>query len=357
MKEYTKRKSRRIFVGDIPIGDGAPIAVQSMTNTDTRDVKATVSQIQKLHEAGCEIIRLAIPDEAAIEAFIEIKKKVTPPLIADIHFDHRLAIAVIKAGADGLRINPGNIGGRKAVEKVIQGAKERNVTIRIGVNAGSLSKPILKRHGHPTPEAMVESAMEHITLFEEMDFKNIKISLKSSNVLNTIDAYEQLSEKVDYPFHLGITEAGTLISGTVKNAIGIGILLYKGIGDTIRVSLSRDPVEEVKVGYEILRALDLRHRGPEIISCPTCGRCEIDLFSVVEKVEKEIQWITSSPKIAIMGCIVNGPGEAKEADIGVAGGRGQGVLFKKGKVVKKFPENELADILIKEIRKMVEGKS
>ena len=357
MNEYKKRKSRRIFVGDMPIGGDAPIAVQSMTNTDTRDISSTISQIQRLFEAGCEIVRLAIPDEEAVEAFEEIKKKVAPPLIADIHFDHRLAIGAIKAGADGLRINPGNIGSQKAVGKIIQEAKTREVAIRIGVNAGSLSKEILKKYGHPTPEAMVESAMEHIAFFEETKFQDIKISLKSSNVLNTIRAYDQLSEKVDYPFHLGITEAGTLISGTVKNAIGIGILLYKGIGDTIRVSLSRDPVEEVKVGYEILRALDLRHRGPEIISCPTCGRCEMDLFSVVEKVEREIQWITSSPKIAIMGCVVNGPGEAKEADIGVAGGRGQGVLFKKGEVVKKFPEDELADVLIKEIRKIVERKS
>ncbi|MBN1847188.1 MAG: flavodoxin-dependent (E)-4-hydroxy-3-methylbut-2-enyl-diphosphate synthase [Deltaproteobacteria bacterium] len=357
MKKHKKRKSRQIFIGNIPIGGDAPIVVQSMTNTDTRDVTATVNQIRKLHEAGCEIVRLAVPDEEAVKAFEDIKKKVTPPLIADIHFDHRLAVTVIKAGADGLRINPGNIGGRKAVEKVIQAARERDVAIRIGVNAGSLSKPILKKYHHPTPEAMVESAMEHITLFEDMDYENIKISLKSSNVLNTIEAYERLSEKTDYPFHLGVTEAGTLISGTVKNAIGIGMLLYKGIGDTIRVSLSRDPVEEVKVGYEILRAVDLRHRGPEIISCPTCGRCEIDLFSIVEKVEQEIQWITSSPKIAIMGCVVNGPGEAREADIGVAGGRGQGVLFKKGKVIKKIPETELADVLIKEIRKMVERKS
>ncbi len=352
-----KRKSRQIVIGDIPIGGGAPIAVQSMTNTDTRDVSSTINQIRQLHQAGCEIVRLAVPDKKAVEAFREIKSNVVPPLIADIHFDHRLAIAAIKAGADGLRINPGNIGDNKAVEKVIREAKPRNIPIRIGVNAGSLPKGIVKKYGHPVPEAMVESAIEHITFFEEVGFELIKISLKSSNVLNTIKAYELLSEKVDYPFHLGITEAGTLISGTVKNAIGIGILLYKGIGDTLRVSLSRDPIDEVKAAYEILRALDLRHRGPEIISCPTCGRCEIDLFDIVEKVEREIQGITSSPKVAIMGCVVNGPGEAKEADIGVAGGRGHGVLFKKGEVIKKFPENQLADVLIMEIKEMVKESS
>ena len=340
-------------MGDIPIGGDAPIAVQSMTNTDPRNIPSTVNQIRQLHEAGCEIIRLAIPDSESADAFRDIKVRVDPPLIADIHFDYRLAIAAIKAGADGLRINPGNIGSRKRVEKIIDEARTRDIPIRIGVNAGSLPKKILENYGHPTPEAMVDSAMEYIRLFEDLNFNNIKISMKSSNVLNTIAAYKLLSPKVDYPFHLGITEAGTLISGTVKNAVGIGILLFEGIGDTIRVSLSRDPVDEVKAAYEILRALDLRHRGPEIISCPTCGRCEIDLFRIVDIVEKEIQGIISSPKVAIMGCVVNGPGEAREADIGVAGGRGQGVLFKKGEIIKKFPEEELADVLIKEVKKLV----
>jgi len=340
-------------VGDIPIGGGAPIVVQSMTNTDTRDVSSTIDQIRQLTEAGCEIVRLAVPDEEAVKAFQEIKSRVKVPLIADIHFDHRLAIAALKAEADGLRINPGNIGGRKSIEKVIKEAGKRDIPIRIGVNAGSLPKKILKKYGHPTPEAMVESALVHIRLFEELGFHNIKISLKSSGVLNTIWAYEQLSKKVDYPLHLGVTEAGPLIPGTVKNAIGIGILLFKGIGDTLRVSLSRDPVEEVKVAYEILRALNLRHRGPEIISCPTCGRCEIDLFRIVDEVEKGIQGIKSSPKVAIMGCVVNGPGEAKEADIGIAGGRGHGVLFKKGELVRKIPEKELAEVLIKEVKMML----
>ncbi len=348
-----RRKTRKIRVGGVFIGGDAPISVQSMTNTDTRDVPSTVHQIQQLADAGCEIARLAVPDEQAAEAFAEIRGKVGIPLIADIHFDHRLAVRALRAGADGLRINPGNIGGPEAVEKVIEEARSRKASIRIGVNAGSLQKSILKKYGHPTPESMVESALEYVRLFEDLDFDQIKISLKSSNVLDTIAAYEGLSEKVDYPLHLGVTEAGTLISGTVKSALGIGLLLYKGIGDTFRVSLSRDPVEEVKVAYEILRALDLRHRGPEIISCPTCGRCEIDLFSLVNQVEKALYGIKAAPKVAIMGCVVNGPGEAREADVGIAGGRGQGILFKKGKLVKKVPEDELAGVLMEEVEKIV----
>jgi (E)-4-hydroxy-3-methylbut-2-enyl-diphosphate synthase len=330
------------------------VAVQSMTNTDTRNERATVRQIKGLADAGCEIVRLAVPDMEAARAFSGIRKKIRTPLIADIHFDHRLAIACVEAGADGIRINPGNIGGPKAVEKIIKKAKKRDVAIRIGVNSGSLPKALVAKYGRPTPQAMVESALEYIALFEGFGFDRLKVSLKSSNVLHTVSAYEMLSERVDYPLHLGVTEAGTLISGTVKSAVGIGILLYMGIGDTIRVSLSRDPLEEVGVAYEILRALDLRHRGPEIISCPTCGRCEIDLFSLVRKVEKSLSGIQASPKVAIMGCIVNGPGEAKEADIGVAGGRGQGILFKKGRLVRKIPEKDLARVLIEEVRKMVE---
>ena len=353
-REMRRKKTRQIHVGNVPVGGKAPIAVQSMTNTDTRDVAATVRQIEQLQAAGCEIVRLAVPDEKAAAAFKEIKKQVRSPLIADIHFDHRLALAALKAGADGLRINPGNIGGRKAIEKIIREAKERTIPIRIGVNAGSLQKEILKRHGHPTPEAMVESAMEHIRLFEGLGFDQIKISLKSSNVLSTIKAYALLSRQVDYPLHLGVTEAGTLISGTVKNALGIGILLSKGIGDTLRVSLSADPVEEVKVGYEILRALNIRHRGPEIISCPTCGRCEIDLFNLVREVETALIGITSSPKVAIMGCVVNGPGEAREADVGIAGGRHQSVLFRKGRLVRKIPEQDMAKVLIGEVMKIIE---
>ncbi len=350
---YKRKTTRRIYIGDVPIGGGAPIAVQSMTNTDTRNVSSTVDQINRLHEAGCEIVRLAVPDKEAAIAFNQIKSKVETPLIADVHFDHRLALAALDAGADGLRINPGNIGSEKAVTKVVKAAGDLKVPIRIGVNAGSLQKDILQKYGHPTPEAMVESALAHVTILESLGFELIKISLKSSHVMNTIRAYELLSEKVDYPLHLGVTEAGTLISGTVKSAIGIGYLLAGGIGDTFRVSLTRDPVEEVVVAYEILRALDLRHRGPEIISCPTCGRCEINLFDLVEKVEKALSGIKTSPKVAIMGCVVNGPGEAKEADIGVAGGKGHGILFRKGEIIKKVPEHELAGILISEVKKLV----
>jgi (E)-4-hydroxy-3-methylbut-2-enyl-diphosphate synthase len=350
---YRRKKTRLIHVGDIPIGGESPVVVQSMTNSDTRNVPSTVRQIRQLHKAGCEIVRLAIPDVKAAESFREIKKKVKAPLIADVHFDHRLAVAALRAGADGLRINPGNIGGPKAVEKVVREAKARQVPIRIGVNAGSLPKKILAKYGHPTPPAMVESALEHIALFEKLGFHEMKISLKSSNVLDTIAAYALLSEKVDYPLHLGVTEAGTLIAGTVKNAIGIGILLHKGIGDTIRVSLAGNPLEEVKAAYEILRALNLRHRGPEIIACPTCGRCEIDLLKVVNKVERALSRVEASPKVAVMGCVVNGPGEAKEADIGIAGGRGQGVLFKKGRLVGKIPEKDLAHVLIEEVKKIV----
>ena len=353
--EGVRKPTRKIHIGDVPIGGGAPIAVQSMTNTDTRDVASTVHQIERLADAGCEIVRLAIPDEAAVDAFSEIKKKVKPPLIADIHFDHRLALGVLKAGADGLRINPGNIGGPEAVKKVVFAAREAEAPIRIGVNGGSMHRDVLKKYGGPTPEAMVASAMEHVALLEDLDFPYIKISLKSSDVRNTIAAYELLSRKVDYPLHLGVTEAGTLISGTVKSTLGIGFLLAEGIGDTFRVSLTRDPVEEVRVAYEILRSLGLRFRGPEIISCPTCGRCEIDLFSLVDQVENAISDITASPRVAIMGCVVNGPGEAREADVGVAGGRGQGILFKKGKVVRKIPEKQLAEVLIAEVRRLVQS--
>ncbi|MBW1788063.1 MAG: flavodoxin-dependent (E)-4-hydroxy-3-methylbut-2-enyl-diphosphate synthase [Deltaproteobacteria bacterium] len=352
-----KRKpTSKIWIGNVPIGGDAPVAVQSMTNTDTRDVPSTVEQVRRLEAAGCDIVRLAVPDEPAAEAFADIGRQVGVPLIADIHFDHRLAIRTLENGADGLRINPGNIGGPKAVAEVVEAARPRNVPIRIGVNSGSLQKEILERHGRPTPEALVESAMAHVALFEDLAYRKIKISLKSSDVMDTITAYRLLSERVDYPLHLGVTEAGTLIAGTVKSAMAIGFLLAGGIGDTFRVSLTRDPVEEVRVAYEILRALGLRRRGPEIISCPTCGRCEIDLFSLVDKVEQALSDVTASPKVAIMGCVVNGPGEAREADVGVAGGRKQGILFKRGRVLKKVPERELADALIAEVRKFVEEK-
>ncbi len=347
-----RRHTKTIHIGRVPVGGGSPVSVQSMTNTDTRDVSATLAQIERLAEAGCEIIRAAVPDEEAASALSQICSRASIPVIADIHFDYRLAVSSVKAGAGALRINPGNIGGKKAVGEVVAAARDKGIPIRIGVNSGSIQKEILAKHSHPTPEAMVESALGYIKMLEELNFDLIKVSLKSSHVMNTIKAYRLLSDRVDYPLHLGVTEAGTLIAGTVKSAVGIGILLAEGIGDTFRVSLTGDPVQEVRVGYELLRALDLRHRGPEIISCPTCGRTEIDLFGLVEKVEKAVSNLTIAPKIAIMGCVVNGPGEAREADIGIAGGRGTGILFKKGEVIRKIPEEQLADALIREVMDM-----
>ena len=346
-----RKRTKRIYVGDVPIGDGAPIAVQSMTNTDTKDIEATLKQIQELKKAGCEIVRLAVPDREAAESFGKIKQSVDIPLIADIHFDHRLAIMAIEKGADGIRINPGNMK-KSGLKEVIRAAKQASIPIRIGVNAGSLEKDLLEKYGHPTSEALVESAIRSIHFFEDMGFDKIKVSIKSSSVLDTIKAYELLSERTDYPLHLGVTEAGTLISGTVKSSIAIGYLLLKGIGDTLRISLTRPPVEEVKVAYEILRAVGLRKVGPEIISCPTCGRCQIDLFSLVEEVEKGLSDVKTPIKVAVMGCVVNGPGEAKEADIGIAGGKGNGILFKKGKLLKKVPEHLLAQTLIQEVKRM-----
>jgi len=348
-----RRLSRQINMGGVKIGGGAPVVVQSMTNTPTQDVAATVKQIDRLRSAGCELVRLAVPDMKAASALKEIKSKVSIPIIADIQFDYRLALAAIENGADGLRLNPGNIGGRRKIQEIVAAARYQATPIRIGVNSGSLNRAILKKYGHPTPEAMVESVMSYVRIFEDLDFHLIKISLKSPDVLQMISAYRLLSENVDYPLHLGVTEAGTLISGTVKNSLGIGVLLSEGIGDTIRVSLTHDPVDEVKVGYEILRALGLRQRGVEIISCPTCGRCQIDLLTLVETVENALNRITTPIKVAIMGCVVNGPGEAREADIGIAGGLGQGTLFKKGRLIKKVPESNLAGVLIEEVKKMI----
>jgi (E)-4-hydroxy-3-methylbut-2-enyl-diphosphate synthase len=322
-----------------------------MTNTFTQDVPATVAQIKRLEKAGCEIVRVAVPDEDAAAAILAIKEKISIPLIADIHFDFRLAIASARSGADGLRINPGNIGGRRKVKAVVEVAKEFNIPIRIGVNSGSLPKDLLKRYGGASAEAMVESATRHIELLQSFDFHSIKISIKASDVHRTVDAYRLLSSKTDLPLHVGVTEAGALYGGIVKSALGIGMLLAEGVGDTIRVSLTRDPVEEVRVGYEILKALDIRRRGPEIISCPTCGRCNIDLVDIVEQVEKALLFNPLPIKLAIMGCVVNGPGEAREADIGIAGGDGTGILFKKGKVIKKFPQEKLVEVLLKEVEK------
>ena len=346
-----RRDTQQIQIGNVKIGGFAPISVQSMTNTPTHDIPATVAQIKRLESAGCEIIRVAVPYEADAEAIPSIKEQISIPLIADIHFDHRLAIAAARAGADALRINPGNIGSHKKVKAVVDCAKDHGIAIRVGVNAGSLEKDILDKYKAVTAEAMVESALRNIDLLKSLDFHDLKISLKASDVQRTVESYRLLAEQSDLPLHVGVTEAGTLFSGTVKSALGIGMLLADGIGDTIRVSLTRDPVEEVRVGYEILRALGIRQRGPEIISCPTCGRCNIGLFDIVEQVENALLATTAPIKIAIMGCVVNGPGEAREADIGIAGGDGTGILFRKGKVVKKFPQEKLVDILLEEVRR------
>lgn len=346
-----RHSTRRVMLGKVPIGAGAPVSVQSMTNTPTADVAATVAQIQRLEAAGCDIVRVAVPDMAAAEAIADIRAGINIPLVADIHFDHRLAVEAAQRGADGLRINPGNIGGKNKVLKVVQAARQRRLPIRIGVNAGSLEKDLLKTHGGATAEAMVKSALRHVALLEEAGYDQIKISIKASDVPRTVAAYRLLATKTDYPLHLGVTEAGSLYAGTVKSALGIGMLLAEGIGDTLRVSLTRDPVEEVRVGFEILKALGIRQHGPEIISCPTCGRCGIDLFSVVEQVEKALLTRPVPVKLAIMGCAVNGPGEAKEADIGIAGGKGQGILFKKGKIIRRIPQDKMVEVLLAEVDK------
>jgi (E)-4-hydroxy-3-methylbut-2-enyl-diphosphate synthase len=348
-----RRKTQQISVGPVKIGGDAPISVQSMTKTDTRDIRRTVRQIQHLEEAGCDIVRVAVVDEEAARSISEIKKRINIPIIADIHFHYRLALKAMESGADGIRINPGNIGGKDRLKMVVTHAKDRSVPIRIGVNAGSLERDLLKRFGGATAEAMVSSALRTIDWMEDLGFRQIKVSLKASDVPRTIEAYRLFSKRSDYPLHLGITEAGGSHGAIVKSSLGIGILLHEGIGDTLRVSLTRDPVEEVRVGYEILRALKIRQKGVEIISCPTCGRCEIDLTPLVEKVEKEVQAISQPITIAIMGCVVNGPGEAKEADIGIAGGKGVGLLFKKGKVIKKVKEKDFARVLLSEIYEMI----
>lgn len=346
-----RKKTLQIKVGHLTVGGEAPIRVQSMTNTATEDISGTVAQIRRLEAAGCEIIRLAVPGRDAAIALSSIKTMISIPVIADIHFDYRLAIEAINAGADGIRINPGNIGGKKKIKAVIDAARDHDVSIRIGINAGSLEKDLLLKYKHPTAEAMVESALRHIALFGEFDFDQIKISIKASDVLKTVEAYRLLSGNTDFPLHVGVTEAGSLYSGTVKSSIGIGILLAEGIGDTLRVSLTRDPAEEVRVGFEILKALGIRRIGPEIISCPTCGRCNINLFDIVDQIERQLLPCTLPIKIAVMGCVVNGPGEAREADIGIAGGDGIGILFSKGKVIQKFPQDILVDVLLKEVRK------
>lgn len=351
----TRKITRKIHVGPVAIGGTAPIAVQSMTNTRTDDVESTVLQILELERAGCEIIRVAVPDMAAAQALTAIRERIAIPLIADIHFDARLAVAAMEHGAQGIRINPGNLGGPDKLARVVAAAKLHGVPIRVGVNSGSIEKGLLARYGYPTPErpeALIESALDNVRLLEAHGFFDIKISIKSSDTLTTIAGYRQLSQATDYPLHLGVTEAGGLIAGTVKSSVALGILLAEGIGDTFRISLTRDPVEEIRVGFELLRALRIRERGPELISCPTCGRTRIDLFSLADKVERRLQTMQSPLKVAVMGCVVNGPGEAREADIGIAGGHGVGIIFKKGEIYRKVAEAELLPVFLEELEKL-----
>lgn len=351
---YERKMTREVSVGNVKIGGGNPISVQSMTNTDTRDVKKTVEQIKRLEKVGCDIVRVAVVDMDAAKSISKIKEQINIPIIADIHFDYRLALEAINQGVDGIRINPGNIGSIERVKAVVEKCKERDLKIRIGVNGGSLEKELLKKYGSPTAEALVESAMGHVKILEDLDFHNIVISLKSSDIYTAVEAYELMSQKVDYPLHIGITEAGGVRAGTIKSSIGIGSLLLKGIGDTMRISLTGDPVEEVKVGKDILRSLNLLNDKIKIVSCPTCGRCNIDLISIANEVENKIQDIDKNMTVAIMGCVVNGPGEAREADIGIAGGKGQGILFKKGEIVRKIPADKLVEELLDEIDKFEE---
>lgn len=347
-----RKKTRAVGVGNIYMGGGNKITVQSMTTTDTRDVYATLEQIKRLTDAGCEVVRVAVADGEACRALKEIKKGIKIPLVADIHFNYRLALDSIDNGADKIRINPGNIGSHENVKKLVKKAKEHHVPIRIGINSGSIEKDILLKFGKATPQAMVESAFGHIKILEENDFQDMVISLKASSVPMTIAAYRLMSKKCEYPLHLGVTEAGTPYSGIIKSAAALGCLLAEGIGDTIRVSLTGDPVEEVTVGHGILRALSLEKRGPNLISCPTCGRCKIDLISIANRVEDAIRTMDKNITVAVMGCAVNGPGEARDADIGIAGGDGFALLFKKGKIAGKYTEKEIVDVLLAEIEKM-----
>ena len=352
-----RKKTCQIHVGPVCIGGAAPVSVQSMTKTDTRNARATLAQIRRLEKAGCEIIRVAVPDEAAAASLPAIVKNSRIPVIADIHFHHRLALKAIAAGVAGLRLNPGNIGSRQKIAAVLEQARDRGISIRIGVNSGSLEKDIRKQYGGPTPEALVESALRSIELFEHLAFTSIKVSIKSPDVVTTVDAYRLLSRKTRYPLHIGITEAGTLFSGTIKSAVGLGILLSEGIGDTLRVSLSADPVEEVRAGFAILNALGIRQHGPEIISCPTCGRCQIDVISLARTIEAKLSSMKLPVKIAVMGCEVNGPGEAREADIGIAGSRSKGVLFKRGVIIRRCDKSDLLEEFYRELATLTEEKN
>lgn len=348
----TRKQKRVVDIGGVKIGADHPIAIQSMCNTDTRDIKATTEQIHELEDAGCEIIRVAVPDKEAAEAICAIKKAIHIPLVADIHFDYRLAVECMKNGVDKVRINPGNIGSIERVRQVVNTAKEYGVPIRIGVNGGSLEKKILDKYGAPTADALVESAMEHVKILEALDFGSIVVSIKNSNVPVMIDAYRKFSEISDIPLHIGVTEAGTVRSGTIKSAVGIGTLLAEGLGDTMRVSLTANPVEEIYAAYSIQQVLGLRQTKAEFISCPTCGRTQINLIEIAEDVEKRLMKVNKKIKVAVMGCAVNGPGEAREADIGIAGGNGMGLIFRHGEIIRKVREESLADELMKEIERL-----
>ena len=353
---FKRKKTRQIHIGPVAIGGGAPVSVQSMTNTKTTDTEATLAQIRALAAAGCDIVRLAVPDMAAARNLGNILKKSPVPLVADIHFDYHLALEAIRQGIHGLRLNPGNIGGEEKVRAVVKEAKAAGIPIRIGVNAGSLDKKLLAKYGGVTAEALVESALEHVRILEAQDFYDMKISLKAHDVPLTLAAYRLMSEKVDYPLHLGITEAGTAGTGVIKSAVGIGALLAEGIGDTLRISLTGDPVVEVKVANEILKSLGMKEYGPTLIACPTCGRTSIDLPSIAAEVEKKLAGIKEPIEVAVMGCVVNGPGEARTADVGIAGGKGEGLVFRKGEILRKVPEGELVSELFKEIDQILEER-
>lgn len=349
-----RHKTKEIQIGKVTIGGTNPIAIQSMTNTKTEDVKATVSQILQLEKAGCEIIRCAIPTMEAAKSLEEIKKQIHIPLVADIHFDYRLAIAAVEHGADKIRINPGNIGSNERIKAVVDCCKERQVPIRVGVNSGSLEKNLVEKYGGVTAQGLVESALDKVSIITDMGYDNLVISIKSSDVLMCVAAHELIAKKTNYPLHVGITESGTLLSGNIKSSVGLGIILHEGIGDTIRVSLTGDPVEEVKSARLILKTLGLRKGGVEVVSCPTCGRTQIDLIHLANQVEDMVSGMDLDVKVAVMGCVVNGPGEARSADIGIAGGIGEGLLIKKGEIIKKVPEHELLSVLREELLKMQE---
>ncbi|AMJ41153.1 4-hydroxy-3-methylbut-2-en-1-yl diphosphate synthase [[Clostridium] propionicum DSM 1682] len=346
-----RKMTREVQVGNVKIGGGNPIIIQSMCNTDTRDVAATVKQILQMEEAGCELVRVAILDMEAANAVEEIKKHIHIPLVADIHFDYKLALRVMELGIDKVRINPGNIGEESRIRQVVEKAKKKDIPIRIGVNSGSLEKDLIEKYGGVTPQGLVESALRHVRILEKYDFHNIIVSIKASDVPFSLEAYSLLSQSIDYPIHVGITEAGTVYSGTIKSAVGIGAILAAGIGDTLRVSLTGDPIEEIRAAKEILKSLGLRKFGIELISCPTCGRTQIDLISIANEVERLCRGIDKNLKVAVMGCVVNGPGEAREADVGIAGGKGEGLLFKKGEIIKKVKEHELVSALMEEIER------